>query len=102
MSKWKYHIDISDLHTAYEKNELAIPALAQRVAERIRASDAFQDTQHHERLTELADEFCEIDDDPDWYDSVLNELYNWGDTWLDPHPLGEKLCWINTIPVPEE
>lgn len=90
MPKWKNKIDISDLHSAYESNEVTIQYVANSVADRLRELPIYQSNYYLQTIVKdleviAYDEDCNADD----YDCVLNTLYNWGDI--------DNRLWINTF-----
>ena len=45
----------------------------------------------------LTDVIVIDDEDDEFFDYVMSDLYDWGDTSLDNKFGGVKMCWINTL-----
>jgi len=83
MAKWKKTLDISDLHQAYGDGSITIIQVAKEVHSRclkLKINDI--------QFMNITSNFLLIEDIDD-YDSVLSDLYDFGD---EDHKL-----WINTM-----
>jgi len=98
MSKWVNRLDLKDLWKAEDEGKLTIQELGKQVARRIRKMPCYS---KYEELADIASDFETYLDDNDIeeFDRVLEQLYNWADTYL-PTPLGQmqrKMCWVATF-----
>jgi len=108
MSDWQRTLDIHESWVKAEKDELPAHILAKEIAEKLRAlkpfpenSDANSVTNYiNWKLDEVAREFENIaeeeEDDTEWFDIAMYELYNWADISLDGRFGGKKNCWVRT------
>lgn len=98
MANWKYKLDLIDLITAYEKKEMTIEKLGQKIADRIREQPFYEEEEA--ALSRIANDFEECCNTVDDFDYTLNKLYNWGDITLptprSQMPMFNKMCWIAT------
>lgn len=104
MAKWQRKLYVGDVWKAAQDGEITIQSLSKIVATRLRKMHSMSDADLEERRIELAEWFEDLADDQnatsDDFDSLWNELYDWGDTALDDHWNGKKVCWIDTIEKP--
>jgi len=81
---WRYVVRIADI---YEMEAHPFEQKRDLVVERVKASDAMADEEFGETLTELIEELG-VTDDPDEFDSVMDSIWDLGDTgkflWLGP------------------
>ncbi|KKN29329.1 hypothetical protein LCGC14_0845390 [marine sediment metagenome] len=94
MANWKHKIDISGiLH-----NEEEYPTIEEKGAELSKRIRGFVRFDSYPELEDIADEFEGVDE-VEWFDNILDSLYDWGDTTLPPFDAWprNKLCWINTF-----
>jgi hypothetical protein len=92
--KWLYKVIISDITKPYEDREYVTDEeakqVAKQVAERIRQSEVFRDHRFKAELKAIAAKFEEDVEDQGDLDSVLDELYDFGDT---------NAIWIDNLPI---
>jgi len=104
MSNWMNRINLKDLNDSYVEGETSSAAVGKEVAKRLRKlSECMRaDEDEKDKLEDIICEFESIDDtaslreQQDEFNGILNELYDWGDTWVKT-PLGEmerRLCWV--------
>lgn len=90
MANWRYKLELSDLKDKFENDEISIDNLGTEMAKRIRNLKLKPfDSRFQKELDTIANEF-ETCKDVDNFDSILDRLYDWGDTGN----FNEKLCWI--------
>jgi len=98
MANWKYKLDLIDLRTAYDNEEITAQEFGKKVAERIKKQPWYKEEEDY--LEDIADRF-EIVEDIYEFDEVLNDLYDWGDTTLPTPrrqmPIFNKKCWIAMV-----
>lgn len=97
MANWKRHMSVEDV---WETNDIHL--IAQAASERLKVLTPFTDYPFIEdRRIELVSELESFSKDPDVtvadFDSLWNDLYDWGDISLDGNWNGEKVCWIATF-----
>lgn len=96
MANWRYTIDISKvLHN--DDDYPTVNDKGMELAKRIRAFRHFEE--HSLYLNDIANEFEEVET-VEQFDSVLDELYDWGDSETTPSGNAmhrNRLCWINTF-----
>lgn len=82
MADWKTQIELGDIHHKFESGEMTIQQVGQELAKRLRASPYADDLD--QEIGEL-----ECVDDPDDYDEILSDLYDFGDwdhrIWFNPN-----------------
>jgi len=102
MSNWQRRLKLQPEWDLAQNGRIAIQEMAQIVADRLKALEPFVG----ERLVELErmgliEAFDDLTTDEDaiadHFDSLMDELYEWGDTSLDGRFGGKKVCWIDTI-----
>jgi len=93
MSRWLNRLELIDIWKKYRADKIAIAEAGKEVAKRIRKLKCFE--AEKETLEDIACDFECVETVED-FDSVLNDLYDWGDTPLDNRFGGKKLCWIAT------
>jgi hypothetical protein len=101
MANWQRTLDLLPEWSKALDDELAVQQLAAVVATRLRALTPFSDEDIESKRIELAEEFEDLSKDesadgPE-FDWLMNTLYDWGDTPLDPKFNGKKVCWIKTF-----
>ncbi len=108
MSQWQHKVELKDLHDNYQQGLLTIQEVASGVACRLeilktqiqKKNNKFE-VEYLPQLEEIILEFQEFAKDEvsdvNDYDSILNELYDFGDTRLDSVFGGKTLCWINSM-----
>lgn len=88
MANWKSKLNISDLHSKWEKSEISTAEVAKEVAIRLKANK-FANLQE---LQNIIDDLENLGEDSeahvDDYDYCLEQLYNFGDA-------GHRI-WIET------
>lgn len=99
MANW---IRSLDLKAEWGKSdEIGIQALALAVSEKLRAIAPYPSAALDERREEIADWFADLSQDEeadvDIFDSLMAELYDFGDTPLDDKFDGKKALWVATF-----
>jgi phosphodiesterase/alkaline phosphatase D-like protein len=96
VSKWTNKLDLKDLWKQREEEKIDIETLGKEVAKRIRLLPCYE--KEIDTLEEIVERFESIsDNDVEEFDSILADLYDWGDTPLDNNWNGRKMCWIGTF-----
>lgn len=91
MADWKQRVDISDLHLDFEEGRREIVGVAWQVATRLMTLSYYKtDPTFHELVDEMSGAGTHSSMDEEDYDSLLSDLYDWGDV--------DHRLWINTIP----
>ena len=99
MSLWKHRIDIRDAWKKVEDDDGGPKALASVIIEKLRKIDFGPDFNYdRDCIIESLQNFVD-DDKPTMreFDSILSELYDFGDTKLYSKFGMEKLLWIETF-----
>lgn len=110
MANWVRKLDLSDLFEKstengyYGDDALSIPEIAEQTSERLKRikytkSDSSDFERMNERIEEIAgwfEDVCNDGEGCEGYNSVLAELYDFGDTPLDNNFGGKKALWIAT------
>ena len=94
---WKYKVELKDIRDSHENGDLSLEELAHLIAVRlkkikvrdIREAEGLQD-ELNDIIFEFENFINEVDD-VDFFDNILETLYDWGDIYLGD---GQKLCWI--------
>ena len=104
MSEWKYTIDIYDEWQASKRGELSLHDLSKVILGHLRRIEEIIGPLSDPYFKALLDNFemfaedGEGSVDRDEFDSVMDELYDWGD---QPVRSGQfrttRMCWINTL-----
>lgn len=85
MANWKTTIKIGDLHSCFEANQMPLPELGHQLAYRIKQNRFYS---IDNELGSIVLELNALDDDEDYYDELLEQLYDFGDQghriWVDP------------------
>lgn len=104
MSNWKLRVSFKDFWGEYGKGNLTIQKVSGKVVERLnKLLDKVKDQLLKDTLGEIIMEFEDVAKSPELtvndFDNVLNELYDWGDTEIEPFGKWptNKMCWISTI-----
>ena len=96
MADWQRKLDLKDVWDSGD-----VQLIAKTTSERLRALAPLDDRNLDQSRVELADQFDSIAQDStagtSEFDTVMEELYDWGDTKLDSHWNGKKVCWIATF-----
>ena len=107
MSNWVKKIDLKDVWNKTEDGELSILALTKILVERLsvihyskKDSGSFEQlNQDLEEITGWFEDLIEDENnDADEFDSILNELYDFGDRTISnnkPFHDADKALWIN-------
>jgi hypothetical protein len=107
MAQWQRHLRLQPEWSKAQEDEISVQELAGVIAERLLALQPFtgRDEWVESERIDLADEFAAISReasiDEEEFDGWMSQLYNWGDTALDSHWNGRKVCWIDTMSAPE-
>lgn len=102
---WARTLDISDSFSKASVSELPIRQLSKNVANELIKLPPYKNTTVEYEKTNLIELFNELagSEDSEEYDEdmlkeefdiLLEQLYNWGDGWLD---IRSKVCWIKTF-----
>lgn len=110
MADWQRKLRLQPEWGMAQEGEIEISELAAVLAKRLRALEPFHGVNMttmdlDDERQDLADEFEALAADPDAgtaeVDSVMERLYNWGDTSLGGNWPGRKACWVDTMTMPE-
>lgn len=97
MANWQRRLDIRDV---WDKDKMTVQELAAVIANRLKALNPFGDEYIDNQREELVDEFQSFSEDKEGtkgeFDSLMSELYDWGDISLDSAWPPKKVCWIST------
>ena len=94
MSIWKNRLDLKDLWEKRDKQEITLQKMGKEIAKRIRLLRCYK--REEDTLEDIALNFEYMEEDVNEFDSILAELYDWGDISLDGKFGGKKMCWIAT------
>jgi hypothetical protein len=106
MADWKHKLSIGDLHEQYQSHKITPQQLGFLVSQRLKAlldtSKPKIDNDLKYDGEELVYRFEHDVETVNDYDSILSDLYDWGDTELPrtkdiPFSMTPKLCWIDTF-----
>lgn len=100
MSNWQRELDISKAWKKCENNNSVFRELAKDIVFKLRLLTPFENRIDNEK-EDIIIEFeeiikcseCTIED----FDTIMEDLYDWGDTQLDNEWPPAKVCWINTF-----
>jgi hypothetical protein len=96
MANWTRTLDLTDFWENPESPQYA----AKLICERLRVLPPHGRDDIDGKREDLTFEFECLAGDPDCtyddFDHLMNDLYDWGDTPLDTHWNGRKVCWIKT------
>lgn len=99
MANWQRRLDIRDVWDKAGK-EMTVQELAAVIAKRLKALNPFGDEDIDNQRDEMVEGFQSFSDDKegtkDEFDSLMSELYDWGDIALDSAWPPKKVCWIAT------
>lgn len=95
MSNWKYKIDLKDVWAKLSDDEIEIPEGGKQIAEILRKHKAYRE--YETELEAIAEQFEDVEEQDD-FNSILQELYDWGDTTIPPLNAWppNKIAWIAT------
>lgn len=97
MANWKYKLDIKDEWKACKNGDITCKDLIPVIVNKLKALNI-----HDSELENIIDDFeilAEDEVDPDEFDCIWNDLYNWADQEVAPfgkYPRN-KMMWINTF-----
>ena len=103
MANWQLKLDIAEFYHKYP-DELSLQEVAKKVSNAMKELEPtvklrFRNMQSD--FENIIDSFDELSNDEqaevNQFDSIMDDLYDWGDTALDNDFAGKKLCWINTF-----
>jgi hypothetical protein len=120
MADWQFKLELKDVWSKVTNDEIdtvetagviveRIKTLHKEISERAENPKDFVDRMISVRLVRLAEvledevlsgfeEYVKTsEDDVECFDLLMADLYDWGDSKLDRHWSGKKMCWINTI-----
>lgn len=110
MADWQRTLYLQPEWDQASDDGIALGTLAGVIAKRLRALKPFDDEYLDGMRDDIADEFESLRDDPDadrdWFNAVMDNLYDWADMRLDGDVLGgKKVCWVDRFtarqPVPQ-
>ena len=104
MANWKHTIRLNPEWDEAKAGKMKTHELAAVIAKRLQALPPFRASIDDER-NDIAAEFAafadEAADDVEWFDHIMDRLYDWGDISLDGKFFGgKKCCWIDTMSRP--
>lgn len=102
MANWKRKLDISVEWQKADKDEITVQELAQVIANKLTDLPDFPDEEEiNLEKEDIIEAFIDLSEDKnattDSFDSLMEELYNWGDNNLDDNWPPTKVCWIGTF-----
>ena len=87
MGRWKYKIELKDLHKQHRAGEITIRQVALQLANRMNKATELMPLLARDRFARVGLELRAVVN-TDKYDECLERLYDLGDRWD---------CWINTF-----
>ncbi|MDO8611102.1 MAG: hypothetical protein Q7R95_11305 [bacterium] len=103
MANWKRRLDIKEDWQKADGGEISIQDLAASISKKLQELDNFGivaidiDLEKQDLIVCFDDLAKNQDANTNEFDSLMEELYNWGDISLDGKLAGDKVCWIGTI-----
>jgi hypothetical protein len=100
MANWKYKIELKADSDRCDDGEITIAQLSGIVAEKLKALPCYNSPGNiGTTLLEIVERFADLSEDEnaeqDEFNSILQELYDWGDTEIGPVAWPKhRLCWI--------
>lgn len=102
MANWLRKLNISEEWKKADNGELSEQELSGIIAKKLKELSDFGGKFEYldEEKQELIDVFEDASKDEEltqgYFNTLMNELYNWSDIKLDNEFNGKKCCWINT------
>ncbi len=103
MANWQRKIDLSEEFGRIEDfpDKDGLSKLCNVIADKLEKLNPYSpEYEFEEEKKEIIQSFRDLAEDKDItvenFDSLMTELYNWGDTSIDGKFGGKKVCWINT------
>jgi len=100
MSNWQRTLDISTEWKAAGEDKITPQVLAEAIATKLEMLKKFNIVGIDSEKDYLIERFKDIVEDPDAdfddLDTVMSDLYDWGDISLDTQWAGKKVCWVKT------
>lgn len=101
MADWQRKLKLNPEWDEANDDETKVAALAQVIAQRLKALEPFNDEGIDGERDEIVDEFNDLSSNQDAtfedLNSIMNRLWDWGDTPLDNKFGGKKVCFIDTM-----
>jgi hypothetical protein len=103
MANWQRNIRLNPEWEQSKDGQITYQQLAAAIAKKLRALRPFKAELDdiNEQLDTIASEFEGMADDAstsaDDIDSVMHDLYDWGDMRLDGEWNGKRVCFVDTI-----
>ena len=107
MADWQRHLDITTEWNQCKADEITVQECAKAIAVKLRALAPFSPdpdmacSEMDAERDELAARFEGAAADPVLMpcelNSIMRDLYDWGDIALDDNFAGKKVCWIATL-----
>lgn len=76
MANWKKKLDLKDLAEKFDNEEMTATEVGQEVSKRL--AELYPEGQRDLEIEDFIARFNEIEDE-DEFDSLIDELYDWGD-----------------------
>lgn len=101
MANWKHILRIGDIFADYHEDKIALTDLARGIASRIGKLPCYN---RDLTLMDIAEQFECFDEDEwtspeDEFNTLMEQLYDWGDTILNATWPTDRMCWIETTHV---
>ena len=103
MANWQRKLDIKDEWERAKAGEISMQDLARTVASKLKDLPDFGgklediDLEKQDLIDAFDDLAMDLSANNSDFDSLWDELYNWGDTNLDGKFNAKKVCWIATF-----
>jgi hypothetical protein len=102
MADWRFKIDVADLFQRTKAGDATLQELSAEIARQLdgisKVAEMQADVDDLE-IDDLASDFRDLAGDPkataDDFDSALTNLFDWGDTLLEPGWPTKRMCWVN-------
>ncbi len=102
MANWQRTLDISNAWQKADKKQISTISFAKTIIKELKQLTEFtRYTDIEKQKLDLIDEFEDFvltnEDDEEFFDNLMEKLYDWADTSLDGKVGGKKACWIRTF-----
>ena len=108
MANWQYKLNFKDLWKKHKAGEMPIYEVAENATSRIewlllqlrKRGHVYQDLadeMEYDILPQIEAFAEDKNENPDDFDYILEDLYNWADTALDNEWPVKRLCWVATF-----
>jgi hypothetical protein len=110
MADWQRTLRLNPEWDQCKADEITLQQCAASIAVKLRALAPFSDDPLHplewdSERDELTERFEGLAGDEtatsDEFNSIMDDLYDWGDTRMEPRWNGKKVCWIDTMSTVE-